>query len=338
MADNLIVITLIKKGFGKAPGFILKVFEDEKVFYEGFENVKVLGSYETTTIKDGFVELLELVKETGFFTLKDDYCIISDEKTPRTEISVSIPITTGEVRTKTVKFLQKDPTIPEGLKKLENKIVKVSGFDSWDKRTVTLEKKYETEMDKYPEKKTVEKKSLKFFNIKNKKVIAIFFTLVFIISFIVIAYQYDLFNLKNINSLDDTKIIDDNGNNSNLNNKSLTINTLDTTSEVSGLGSYTKKDFFKVNESVFVYLEYSNFSVGSNGNCDLSLSVLARKINGDKNYTNFVYETNSNKNEHHWEIKLDGSWSIGTYYIIVTLTDNISNNSVFENDIFSING
>ncbi len=325
MADDLTVIKLRKKGFGKAPDFIIEIFEDGRVFYEGFENIELNGKFEKRFESNEFVEILRLIKKADFFGFKDDYSIYEDKTLPRTIISVSIPLKSGKIVSKSVTYFQKDPTIPEELKKIENKILEFIDFNEND--LVLKEEKIDENI-----KKDVLKKE-KSLNYNWKKIATVFsITLIILVSFTYVFYFNDFEVLKNT-------ITEKNSEGKNENyvfNKTLSIDKLVTASEIIGLGNYSKKTVFKENDTLFVYSEYSNFSINENGNCNLFLNVFIRIINGTKEYNDYVNIENSNKIEHHWKVILDDSWVPRTYFVVLTITDNINEKSKIETCLFSI--
>jgi len=142
--DTQIIISIIKKGAGKKPDYTMKLFENGLVEYEGYENIKIIGKVKTTIKKIRFLELLADFRNLNFFSLWDDYSIIDDPNQPRTIISISIPVETGEIRTKSVTYFQKDPSIPESLKKIENKINEIVDFNKWDKSYIDKQSEIET--------------------------------------------------------------------------------------------------------------------------------------------------------------------------------------------------
>ena len=326
------MITLTKKGAGKAPDYYLKIFEDGTVIYEGFSHVKKLGKVETFVEKSKYKELLAEFKNLKFFDLRDDYSIIDDESHPRTIISISVPIDKSDIKTKTVTYFQKDPTVPNELKQIEKKIHDTVEWEKWDKlkfETKKVEEKKEIIKEEKPPEIKIEKSVEK--TIKKKPLDLITLTTIILICIIVVSLIYTGF----FNSSD--------GNNSNGNgsavitsNESINITKLVSAKEIGGLGEYIEKDLFVQGETVYIYVEYEGFDKYESGDCSLFIELFVKEINGEKSYSDTINEKNANKNEHHWEIKTDGTWNKSAYYIVVYLQDNLSMESVTKTDGFTI--
>jgi len=121
-----------------------------------------------------------------------------------------------------------------------------------------------------------------------------------------------------------------------VNNNTLNISKFVTASDVEGLGNYIKNDTFYQGEKFFAYLEYDGCEIDINGNCNLTLKIIINEIKGEKSYTNSFFENNANKIEHHWTIQTYNTWNPGSYYVVIYITDDLTNKLINKFTIFLI--
>ena len=91
MKVDLITINLRKEGYGKAPSYSIKLYEDGNVYYEGKEDVKIISRKERFIGRDKSFEFLEYFRDSKFYNLKDDYSIPDEKEIPKTIIQISSP-------------------------------------------------------------------------------------------------------------------------------------------------------------------------------------------------------------------------------------------------------
>ena len=444
MKVDLITITLRKEGYGKAPSYFIKLYEDGNVYYEGKEHVKIIGRKERFIGKDKFFELLEYFKDSKFYNLKDDYSIPDEKDIPQSIIQISIPTKDGKILRKTVTYPQKDSDIQKEIKEIEKKIHEIVGFNQWEtsKAVKSVEKPFAEEKTTSP--KIVKKTVIKTKKEKPVKLIASIFAIVILLAalgyliysdvikfpedkrdynngippdiviiktaesingfqdfvdkeffkygdsiFVYVEYEnvttgensskcdltiqisfsvngsvfktfkFNEYDLKNYLDPDfltdeywpegrytlDFTLIDNIAETSvnsqtffNISKESLEIDVLEIASNITGFNDYVPLiGEVKKGDTIFVYVEYSGFSIKSDGNCDLLLELSVRKINSSKMITTNITQTNSCEIFNYWPITTNSSWGSGGYIITVNIIDNVSDESINKPDVFFIN-
>jgi hypothetical protein len=333
MKVDLIKITLRKEGYGKAPTYFIKIYEDGNVFYEGKENIKIIGRKETFIGKDKFFELLEDFRDSNFYNLKNDYSITDAKNIPQTIIQILIPVEDGKILRKTVTYFQKDPSIPEELKEIEKKIHEIVGFNQWEKPRIPepVEKPIieEKPVIKPPEKekkhifpKIIEKPVSKP---KKEKPIKLIVS-VFAIVVLVVVFGYSLYSGV-------IKFPENNGNSNSGIPPDIVL--IKTAGSINGLEDFVEKEFFKYGDTIFVYVEYENVTSGENSNeCDLTIQISV-SVNGSV-FRNFKFNEYNLKNYSDSDFLTDEYWPEGRYTLNLTLIDNIAKSSTTSQTFFNL--
>jgi hypothetical protein len=131
MLIDSVVINIIHTGPELAPVYNITIYGYGKVIYEGFENVNVKGIKEKILEDDSIVLILNELKSSNFFSLKENYYSDSSELRPCTAISVSIPKNENEFIKKSVKYCQGDKDVPKELKNLVIIIEELVNSEGW---------------------------------------------------------------------------------------------------------------------------------------------------------------------------------------------------------------
>lgn len=331
MLIESIVIKLIKKGAGKGPEYTLKIYGKGKIFFEGKENVKKIGESVSDINESKFLELLEEIKNTGFFQLEENYTTEGKEDRPITIISVVIPRENGRTVTKNAKFYSNDSNVPYQLKNIEKKIGEVINLDELVGKLPEIEKKKVEPVKIEATPKKIEVRKPPRMSKISIKYIAIIISLILVISTISYGVFSGIINFpsedKVVSDTDDVKDqIPSEG--------SLEITALETASDVDfTTGEYTDEDLFFKQDIVYVYQEFKNFSTINDESCDLSID-LSVECNGVMYHENSTERTTIGLGIQLWWFPTTNSWVTGLYNLTITLEDNLSGNSTSKSTFF----
>ena len=106
--------------FGACPAYMVTIYGNGTVVYEGFDSVAVTGRQTHQVSQEDVEELVQEFYLAGFFDLDDRY-IISATDLPSTTTSITI----GDAS----KSVYRYGSSPEKLVMLENKIDQIAGTD-----------------------------------------------------------------------------------------------------------------------------------------------------------------------------------------------------------------
>jgi hypothetical protein len=317
MLLDSVIIRLSRHGAGVGPSYKLIILGQGTVIYEGKENVKLKGRFETSLDKEKFIEILSKLKDVEFFSLRDSYPLMDRAETPSTVISISLP-KDGKLVTKSVKYYPGDRSVPGKLKNLGEKIDSIVGTNRW----IGDLKERETFPSRAPIAKEVEppvvkiERPLSATSMKRRnKLFAISGVIVIMVALILLlAFYFQIFSLPSYNG----------GTPIDIEAPEFIVSTV--ASNIRGYGDYDQQEIFEQGDSIFIYLEYSDIKTAENGNVVDIQIVTTISSHGDIVYTANYGETDILEYKP-IEIATDGSWPIGDYKLDLTLTDNLAEKS-----------
>lgn len=132
MLIDSVVINLTRKGFDNNPSYSLTIHGHGTLNYNGINNVKVKNQVEENIERDKIISLLSEFKNLGFFSIQDVYYVDTNAGRPFTTVSISIPDSNGQMKTKSLSHYDYED-VPNELKKIENKIDEVTNSEKWVK-------------------------------------------------------------------------------------------------------------------------------------------------------------------------------------------------------------
>ena len=125
-----VVITLERTAcFGTCPIYILTIYGDGTVVYEGISFVKVEGVITTSISEDKIKQLVSEFQKIDYFSLKDNY-----EEHNATDMPSTITSYTVDGKKKTVSHYHGDLSAPKQLAELENRIDGIVNSHQWVNR------------------------------------------------------------------------------------------------------------------------------------------------------------------------------------------------------------
>jgi len=142
MPDGSIVIKLFRNGLGKGPEYSIEVYDSGRVVYEGISNVKIKDRIETSLDEEKIVTILENLKDSGIFSINQNYSVSESSGRPFTRLTIKMPGEDGNIKKKSVVHHDDEPMISHGLKDFEDKIDEMVESYRWVKVPKT-EKKIE---------------------------------------------------------------------------------------------------------------------------------------------------------------------------------------------------
>ena len=158
MLIDSVIIGLTKNGVGIKPSYSLTIYGHGTLNYYGIENVKVKGKVEEKIEKDKIILLLSEFKNSGFFSIPDVYFVDKDAFRSFTTLSISLPISEGEMKTKSLTYYD-DENVPYELRKIEMKIDELVDSDRWVKLSPVVEPELEEKKEAISFKKEEKKKT-----------------------------------------------------------------------------------------------------------------------------------------------------------------------------------
>jgi len=110
---------------------------------------------------------------------------------------------------------------------------------------------------------------------------------------------------------------------------------LEPASSIRGYKDYDSEHVFQINETIFIYEEYTNITIIDNSICNLSLELIVTKNDI------IIYQKNIEKsiilnNAHEWYFTPDGNWTSGLYYVRANLIDNVTNKNASKLTFFTL--
>ena len=314
MIIHSVIIKLIRNGAGVGPDYSITIYGHGTIVYEGKENVKVKDVVEEAISEGKIMALLNEFKNSGFFSLNDNFSAAGVTDRPYTTISISIPSDTGKMIEKKITHYHNDRTVPETLKNLEEKIDDIVQTQRWIGETydaqIFKQKTQEPEIPvpKIPKiTKPPQKNSKK--NTKPLLAICMIALIVVIIIFLVI-------NLGIIDISSDTSPP------SKIYNPEIT--TIATASNILDYEDFTPLESFEKGDTVNIYFEYTDIkNIDSEGSCDVLIELKVKldqlevfsgsySIKKFESYSKYSFET-------------DETWSTGLYTVELKLKDNNTN-------------
>lgn len=334
MLIKSMIIKVTKGGVGIGPDYSLTIHGSGKVIYDGVENVKHKGLAKKTLENEKIISLLSDFKDTGFFSLKDNYTVEDSASRPYTIISISIPKENGEILTKRIKFHHGDKNVPKELKELENKIDAIVNSKQWVGDLSDYEGFKPKKEDEQSNKSKIEKKPIKPKKPTRKKpfkLIGVVIVCVIVIFIILLSQFTDIFNLASEEQ--------DNDNNGGqiIEETIPEIIDLNTASSVDLItGDFTSEVIFYQGENISVILEYKNISTINNESCDLYLEIDVEHNGTPYHKPEGINRTFIGKCIQIWWFVATDEWVPGIYYVNAYLTDNISNTTISESKVFTV--
>lgn len=158
MLIDAVVINLTRNGFDKSPSYSLTIRGIGTIEYNGLKNVKVIDRIKEEFDKEKIILLLTEFKNLGFFTIQDVYYVDVNAGRPFTTISISIPGSDGQMKTKILSHYQ-DEDVPKELIKIEDKIDEVTNSEKWVKKPP--EPKKEPVLEEKKEAPSIQKEEIK---------------------------------------------------------------------------------------------------------------------------------------------------------------------------------
>ena len=144
MLIDAVVINLTRKGFDSNPSYSLTIHGHGTLNYNGINNVKVKDKVEESIERDKIILLLSEFKSLGFFSIQDVYYVDTNAGRPFTTVSISIPGSNGQMKTKSLSHYD-DEDVPVELKNIESKIDEVTNSEKWVKKPPKVERDIRSE-------------------------------------------------------------------------------------------------------------------------------------------------------------------------------------------------
>ena len=312
MLIDSVVIKLVRVGAGVNPDYTLTIYGNSTVIYEGRDNVKIKGDVEASISEGKIMELLSEFKDSGFFSLEDNYMTAGAHGKPHTIVSITMPTGTGNTITKKITHYHGDKNVPEQLKTLEDKIDEIAGTGKWigepsefslfkPKAQQTGELK--TSSDEVSKKLATGKK-------KPVKLITVCLSIIIIIPLIFIAINFASQDSSIKKSVEYNDYL----------TPEITLSA--TASNISGFKDYTPESSFEPGDTIYVYCEYLNVSINENVGCDITIDLVF-SVNDTVEYQDSFPE-GEYKNFSKIVVSTDESWETGNYELKLTLTDLVS--------------
>jgi len=312
MLIDSVIVKLTRVSAGVGPGYSLTIYGHGIVIYEGIDNVKIKGKIEKPISEGKMMALLSEFKNSGFFSLKENYMVTETSGRPYTILSIAMPSSEGQMITKKVTHYNGDKSIPEQLNNLENKLdeiiesEKLIGYpvdqDIIEKKAEPIEKvKLPTPEIKKPIAKTPKE--------KNYKIIIMCVSIFIVIILVLLAFSFGFIDF----SSDKDKLSDESNKPS--------IAALATADSIISFQNYKAGNSFEKGNTFYVYYEYENITtVGGNSDCDIEININILK-DDESILQNSSTKTNIEQYSS-YEINTDESWSTGNYVIELKITDN----------------
>jgi hypothetical protein len=158
MLIDSVIISLTRNGVGVKPSYSLTIYGYGTLNYYGVENVKVKGKVEEKIERDKIILLLSEFKNSGFFSIPDVYFVDKDAFRSFTTLSISLPISENEMKTKSLTYYD-DENVPYELRKIEMKIDELADSDKWVKILSNVEPELEEKKEVTSFKKEEKKKT-----------------------------------------------------------------------------------------------------------------------------------------------------------------------------------
>lgn len=325
MQDSSIVIKLFKNGMEKGPKYSITMNDNGKVIYEGFKNVKITDRIETSIDEDNIVSILENLKESGLFSLNQNYNVDESSGRPFTRIIVDMPGENGQIITKNVSYYDDDFSVPLDLKNFERKTIELTGANSW------IIKDFEKPAVKKLDTITKAKKVEIFSNKKNLKIIVLTVSVLVVLSSIYVGFFSGVFSSEDSNSPDlddDSNGTDDNVDNKVENDPQISfITTTDSSERINGKRSGQKTTF---SQGDLVYIDCEVANITHNNNYNFTVMIIVH-VGSSTYYNETFHYTGDTSDENLYFINgflTSDLWPVDDKYgVEVNLSDKISNKS-----------
>ncbi len=349
MDISSIVIKLVRRGGISEPNYSIIINGDGSVIYEGIKNVSVKTRVEENIGEEKVLDLLSDLKESGFFSVEDNFEVKEGSNIPIVELSFNFKDDNDILKKKNITHHSLDPKLPFGLKSFEDKIDEVVG----SKRFIEGKNK---DVKKIISKRSVNKKP---FFIKNKKPLIGLICVIIALVLVSALFVSGVFDSKDITSEigdgnDDTNnnsgdnTIDENDNNNDDENTNGDDNTeeypnpeiffITPTSQSNRIGDQrsAKTTNFIQGDTVYVDFEFRN--VTHNNSYYLNIGLLVTN-NNDVYYQDLSSYNRSDASNTEFfmilDIPTDESWEVErTYDVKITLNDLISGKNDEATDSF----
>jgi hypothetical protein len=114
--------------YGTCPVYLLNVYSNGNVVYEGSEYVRITGKIESTISQEKVSQLVSEFDKADYFSLSDTYTnyLMTDGSTVTTSISIG-------GKTKTIQHYRGDTGAPKQLSELEDSIDEIVNSAQWIK-------------------------------------------------------------------------------------------------------------------------------------------------------------------------------------------------------------
>lgn len=311
MDISSIVIKLIRKGGISEPNYNVEIKGDGTVVYEGIRNVSTKGPFTKKISEEELLELLSELKDSGFFSIQDNFEVKKDSNISVAEISLKFVDDNGILKKKKISYHSYDPKVPVGLKRFEDKIDEVIDSNRFIKK-------------KEEKKRSVNKKSL--IN-KNKKPIIALVCISIVLILISAIFIPSFFDSNKENS---SGIGDNSGDSVTEEFSNPEILFYTTSSQDSRVDNKrpSSTTIFEQGDMVYVYFEFENVTHEGEYNFSNKLKVVYDDITYyeySKSYNNL---STDNMFYSFYNISTNASWpSDWTYTVNITLFDHITNKS-----------
>ncbi len=327
-----IKIKLVRKGGFSKPYYSITIQGDGKVVYEGFENVDVKGTVEDRIKEEKILDLFNELKNSDFFSIQDNFNVDKTINQPVVNVSFIYRDKNGIIKKKEILHYLHDPEVPMELKKIENKIDKITDSYRWIYRG----KKNKRDLE--------ENKNIRDSYKRKKAVIGVFFI---VIAFILLAvflssgfFQFntetDINNGININD----EIEEENNNTKNkFGYPEFLFITTSNQSFRENNNRSQEKSVFNQGDNVFVDFEFKNIT--HNKTYNLTVNINVKK--GEERYyreSNSYYSNDTTGDVYFliYDFITNKSWPSSSYdelyFVNISIHDNVSNKSNYEVTFF----
>jgi len=92
---------------------------------------------------------------------------------------------------------------------------------------------------------------------------------------------------------------------------------------------YINKSIFYLNDTIYLYQEYTNITTINLTECDLYLDIIVT-VNDVIVHSDFDLKSEVKNNAHYWYFITNVNWTTGTYSVTATLKDNINDKSTIK--------
>lgn len=319
MQDDTIIIKLFRNGLSKGPNYSISVYDNGKVVYEGFKNVKIKDRIQKSISEEKTVLILEKLKESGLFSLNQKYSVDETSDRSFTKIVIEILGGDGQLKKKIFVHYDDDPAVPSHIKEFEDKIDETVESYKWIKKSVNGKKKTDVFIEPvlqklvkpFPGKQTMKNK--KIFKIVLPAVIA-----VVVVLFLVFLNMNNFLITKTEESVkehDPPKI--------------LSLSSAKSITDDIPINSST----FGINDDIYIYFDYGN--VTYNNTYDFSAVVSIYHGSNLVDSCDFDISTDE-QFENYCVFKSNTSWPLGEYTVVFELENKISALSASSETSFTL--